>query len=241
MTLWIKPPRTPWPAGFPDVVLHASESAVKQHPAYAAAKSGDADAAVALVADTVSEAAVAILQSAFGSRSPTIVSAHAFERFGVNAIPEAFASELAKRLQWQHDKGIVQSNVVGHTGASGFHRLAKQAAFLGPITRHITYVLADDFIGQGGTLANLRGYITQVGASVIGATSLTGKEFSAKLSLTAEQLATLRAKHGPALETWWIDRFGHAFDCLTQSEARYLERTRDADTVRDRIVAAEQA
>jgi hypothetical protein len=35
----VKPPRTPWGA-FPDVLIHASESAVKQHPAYKRASRG---------------------------------------------------------------------------------------------------------------------------------------------------------------------------------------------------------
>lgn len=47
-----KPPRLPW-NGFPDVSIHASESAVKQHPRYPAAKSGDAEAAIVLVHDTL--------------------------------------------------------------------------------------------------------------------------------------------------------------------------------------------
>jgi hypothetical protein len=43
-------PTTPHTVGrFPDVLIHASESAVKQHPAYWAAKTGDDDAAAALV------------------------------------------------------------------------------------------------------------------------------------------------------------------------------------------------
>jgi len=70
---------------------------------------------------------------------------------------------------------------------------------------------------------------------------LTGKPYSAKLRPTNEQLALLRAKHGHALEIWWQQRFGHNFDCLTQSEARYLERSPDADTIRNRLAAAEQA
>jgi len=44
----VKPPRAAWNK-FPDVLIHASESAVKQHPHYQAAKSGDAEAAEALV------------------------------------------------------------------------------------------------------------------------------------------------------------------------------------------------
>ncbi len=50
MSEMIKPPRTAW-GNFPDVLIHASESAVKQHPAYKAAKAGDGNAAIALVSD----------------------------------------------------------------------------------------------------------------------------------------------------------------------------------------------
>ena len=89
---------------------------------------------------------------------------------------------------------------------------------------------------QGST----RGDIEATGGRVIAATALTGKPHSAALAPTAEQLALLRAKHGKELEIWWNERFGHGFDCLTQSEARYLERTQDADTVRNRIAEAEQ-
>jgi hypothetical protein len=48
MSVTTQPPRTPW-GNFPDVLIHASESAVKQHPAYLAAKSGDDNAATDLV------------------------------------------------------------------------------------------------------------------------------------------------------------------------------------------------
>jgi hypothetical protein len=68
---------------------------------------------------------------------------------------------------------------------------------------------------------------------------LTGKPFSAKLALSLARLLELRACHGK-LEDWWFKFFGFDFSCLTESEARYLIRTQDADTIRDRIVAAEQ-
>lgn len=72
------------------------------------------------------------------------------------------------------------------------------------------------------------------------ATALTGKSHSAKLSVTKQRLAELRCKHGDKLEHWWQQRFAHAFDSLTESEARYLVRTSDIDTVRNRIAAQEQ-
>ena len=84
------------------------------------------------------------------------------------------------------------------------------------------------------------GHIEVNGGKVIGATVLTGKPYSSVLEPTSEQLAALRAKHGQELENWWQERFGYGFDCLTQSEARYLERSPDADRVRNRIVEEEQ-
>ena len=238
MSELFKPPRTSW-GNFPDVLIHASESAVKQHPAYKAAKSGDDGAATDLVLDTFNPEKAMDLSRIAGDRIPTLVSAHAFEREGVNAIPEVFADQLGKVLQWPVDTGIVQVNVVSHTGADGFWRLARQADFDGPVSEGRDYVLVDDFVGMGGTLANLKGYIESQGGRVLAAVSLTGKPHSAKLAPTPERLHELRMKHGTELENWWIGRFAHSFDALTESEARYLARTETADIVRDRITAAE--
>ena len=93
-------------------------------------------------------------------------------------------------------------------------------------------------IGQGGTLANLRGFVESRGAKVIGATALTGKGYSAKLSLSEETLRGLKGKHGTELEQWWVAAFGYGFERLTESEARYLTRADDAHSISARIVAA---
>ena len=99
-------------------------------------------------------------------------------------------------------------------------------------------LVVDDFVGQGGTLANLIGFIRSQGGRVLGATVLTGKPYSAKLAPDESQIQALRAKHGPDLEKWWQQSFGFGFECLTRSEARYLENTADAHTIRNRLVAA---
>ena len=234
-----KPPRLPW-NGFPDVSIHASESAVKQHPRYPAAKSGDAEAAIVLVHDTLNPDQVGALEAMFPGETPTLVSAHAYEREGVNAIPEALADELGRLLSWPVDSEIVQSNIVAHTGAGGFERLARQASFDGAIKSCLSYVLVDDFVGMGGTLANLRGYIHTHGGNVLAAVALTGKPYSARLALSLKQLEELRERHGQTAENWWRERFDHAFDALTESEARYLTRTPDFERIRDQIAAVEQ-
>ena len=233
-----KPPRTSW-GHFPDVLIHASESAVKQHAAYKPAKSGHGPSAIALVNDTMSESQNQRLAQMLRGHTPTLVSAHAYEREGINAIPEIFADELSKALGWPVDAAVLQTNVVSHTGADGFSRLARQAEFAGDIQRGCEYVLVDDFVGMGGTLANMKGYIESQGGQVLAAVSLTGKPHSAKLALTPERLQELRNKHGTEFETWWMGRFAHAFDALTESEARYLARTEAIDTIRNRIAIAE--
>ena len=171
----------------------------------------------------------------------TLASAHALERDGVNAIPEAMAEVLAARLQCSVEQQIVQVNIVSHTKADGFARLARQAEFDGSIDPNCNYLLVDDFVGQGGTLANLRGWILNQGGNVVGATVLTGKPYSAKLSVENTQINELTSKHGETLREWWRERFGFDYDCLTGSEARYLIRTPSADRIRNRIAAAVEA
>ena len=221
------------------MLIHAGESIVKKHPRYHAAKSGDADAAKDLLRDTINDEQVEVLRRFLTGITPILVSVHAYESEGVNAIPEAFADELSIRLGLETERSVVQTNVVSHTGADGFCRLARQPIFDGEIVPGAEYVLVDDFVGQGGTLANLRGFIISKGGIVAIAVTLTGKPHSAKLTLEKVQLEELRNKHGKEFEMWWQERFGYSFDCLTQSEARYLTRSPDVETIRNRIAAAE--
>ena len=167
-----------------------------------------------------------------------LVPVHALESLGVNEIPAALARRINHWLHLPVNDSIVQANSVGHTKASGFHRLAHQAQFFGPVTPGQSYFLVDDFVGQGGTLANLIGYIKSQGGEVLGATVLTGKPHSAKLAPDDASIQALREKHGLELENWWREHFGFGFDCLTRSEARYLDNSPDADTIRNRLVAA---
>lgn len=236
----MNPQRAAWTAAFPAAWILAAEPEVKRHPDYLAAKRGDAESAARLVRALVKDQTIDAIGAQLAGRRPIVASVHAQESQGVNAIPEALADLIAQRLGWATDATLVQANVVSHTGADGFSRLARQALFDGDVVQGAEYLMVDDFIGQGGTLANFRGHIEARGGKVVGAVSLTGKPFSAKLAITDKQLADLRSKHGE-LEIWWRARFGFDFHALTESEARYLFRTADAETVRNRIAAVAQA
>jgi hypothetical protein len=229
--------RYPWDH-FPPLLIHAEERIVKSHPSYHSAKSGDPESAFNLVREMISEDSLQQISQLFEGFQPVFVSAHAVESSGVNTIPQAMAEYLGQKLRWPVETSIVQANIVGHTGADGFSRLARQAEFDGIVSQGTNYVLVDDFIGQGGTLANLRGFLIQNGACVVGGTVLTGKSYSANLSSDEHQIIQLREKHGSELESWWIDHFGFGYQCLTRSEARYLLNTPTAQRIRDQITQA---
>lgn len=232
-----RPPRVAWPADFPDVVTHATVSARDGHPDYAAAKSGDVLAAARLAKDLVTPDATERVRAAMGGRRPSLVPVRAVEASGINKIPDATAAVLAHSLRLSVAEGIVQTNVVEHTRSSAAVRFARQPAFTGTIDAGAEYFIVDDHVGMGGTIANLRGYIESRGGLVIGATTLTASRNSATISLRPETLGALRLKHG-GLESWWIDRFGHGYDALTEPEAQHLIRIPDSESIRDRIASA---
>lgn len=225
--------RASW-IGNETVDIVAPISRVKNHSSYNAAKTGDFSAAANLVMDLMDDKWL----DEFGPRivvaSPILIGVHAVEGVSVNKIGAAMDEWLALWLNLQRAEDIVQVNRVGHTGSSGWHRLSSQAIFSGKVQEGAAYWLLDDFVGQGGTLANLRGYIIANGGDVAGYTALTGRSDSAILGLTQQTLFALRKKHGK-LEEWWRRNLGFGFEALTESEARYLHRAEDVDTIRNRM------
>jgi hypothetical protein len=151
-------PRTSWPADFPAVIIHASLSARDQHPFYAKAKAGDFQAALALVDDLISDDAIRLLQQTVGQRRAIAAAVAAIEKSGFNAIPDAMAHIIGARLGLPVDNGeLRQTNIVVHTRASGWHRIVTPPTFGGNVEAGRDYLLIDDHIGLGGTLANMRG------------------------------------------------------------------------------------
>lgn len=239
--LWFSAERSPWRKGFPEVILHGRLADATSHPDYDAAKGGDDAAARRLVHDVLSLDAIKQLKGLIGDRSSIALGVHAEEAVSRNAIPRAMADVLAKVLGLDVDLDIVQAAKVGRTSQDGFGRLANQPSFDGHVRIDKPYLIMDDTLTQGGTLANLKGYIENRGGEVLAATALTGKQYSAKIAIDSSTLEQLRDQYdGTGLEAWWQNRFGYSFDSLTESEGRYLLRAKDADKVRDRVAAAGQ-
>ena len=231
--------RTPWPPNFPDVVIHMSLKARNRHPAYPAAKAGDATAAYAFVSDVLNAENFERVAALIVGRKPLLAPVAAVEAEGFNAIPDAMAQLLAGKLGLSMaDYDLRQSNYVGHTGADGWLRLATPATFTGSVEQGKDYLLIDDHVGLGGTLANLRGYIEGQGGRVIGMTTLTETAGGHKITSRPETLSVLETKHGQELNQFWNGIFGYSTACLTDIEAGYLSRVESVAAIKTRLAQA---
>ena len=231
--------RNSWKSAFPEVFIHAPLEARDQHPDYAPAKAGDLMAAQRLVESLLCEQTLQELAAFIAGRPVFLAGISALETTGYNAIPDAMASEISFRLNWPVEEGeIRQSNKVGHTRADPWHRFVTQAEFAGIVTPGANYILVDDHVGFGGTLANLKGYIEQSGGVVLAMTTLTETPGARKIALQPETLEALRSMHGKELESIWQANFGYGLECCTQLEAGYLCRQQTINYIRRRMAKA---
>lgn len=224
------------PLGLDRAVIGGSLASITGHLDYRAAKSGDLAAAVRLAKHIVTDDLLRRVREAIGDGRPTIMPVISIEAGGWNKIPHAAADALGACLALDVVPTIVQSNMPFRTALSGLDRIFASPEFDGEVVPGQDYLILDDTLTQGGTFAALAGHIECGGGCVISAVALTGKQYSAILRPTPETISVLRRQHGD-LETAFRDATGHGYDCLTESEARYLANFKPAHAVRDRILA----
>ena len=212
----------PWPADFPNVVVHTSRLAVmaKHRADFDAAKAGDVKAAERLVRAVVKPERI----EAIVARHPgaIVVPVNAEEATGNNRIPIAYAKALAAAGLELGD-GIAQSVRANHTGAGAMERLVRAAEFDGTVQAGREYVLVDDHVTQGGTLNELRNYIEDNGGRVVEISCLTASQGSTILPIRKDTLDALAAKFGEGLEDELrAANIAGRLDALTESQGRYL-------------------
>ena len=155
--LWIGE-RAPW-GDFPPVIRNGDLHSSKKEPEYQAAKAGNMPAAINLVERLLTDDTVEKIRRQIGDSKPLVLPVLAVETAGNNKIPLAMARILADRLNLEVESNIVQSERVGRTGAAANHRLAFNPSFKGEVKTGQAYLIIDDTLLMGGTIASLRGYI----------------------------------------------------------------------------------
>ena len=118
------------------------------------------------------------------------------------------------------------------------HRLAMNPSFDGEVERGQPYVLVDDTLTMGETMASLRGYIENRGGQVLGAAVMTAHPGALDIAIKPKMLADIERKHGQAMNDYWRKEFGYPIEQLTQGEAGHLRAAPTVDAIRDRIAAA---
>ena len=223
------------PADIPEpLFLFRVDAALKAHASYSAAKGSDPAAAVRLVMD-LAEPLAHHVKVAMPS-DVIFVAPHAREAPGDNAIPQVLARALARAIGAGADRDIVQRTRVFHTGADPMERLNNRARFDGSVRKGSRYVLVDDVMTMGGTLAELAHYIQSGDGAVAGIVVLVNAARSGRLTPAHRLTVLLERRHGDAIrEIFQIDPAA-----LTAEEARYLIGFRTADEIRNRSLAARQ-
>ena len=222
------------PPGIEPFWLFESDQALKQHSAYLQAKAGDGDAAVRLISD-LALAAIYAQRDRFAKGS-IFVAPFAREASGDNAIPQVLAEVCAVICGACADQNVVQVTKVYHTGADPMERLALRAAFEGDVQPGGTYVLVDDVISLGGTLAELAHYIQSKGGVVKDVLALVNAGRTKSIRPDKRQLKILQERYAHELE----NIFGIEVDALTANEAGYLVGFRSVDEIRNRLAKAKQ-
>jgi adenine/guanine phosphoribosyltransferase-like PRPP-binding protein len=232
--------RAPW-GKFPKIVRNGNLGELAKEPEYKAAKSGDWTAALDLVDRLLTDDTISQIKTLIGEDKPRLLPILAVEDAGNNKIPLAMAEVLAERLGLEVELGIVQREKVGRTGAGSDHRLAFNPTFEGDVYPSQKYLILDDTLTMGGTVASLRGYVENNGGTVVGASVMVAHEGALELPIKPSMLAAIEKKHGPAINDYWKETFGYGIERLTQGEAGHLKAAVSVESIRDRISEARHA
>jgi adenine/guanine phosphoribosyltransferase-like PRPP-binding protein len=214
------------------IFSHRSDSALKVHPDFKAAKRGDVEAAARLVEAAASPTLIEKAKALGPDAIFAPVAAN--EASGPNAIPALAAALCAAHAGARTDGRICQANEAHHTGAGAMERLAIRPLFDGPVAAGGKYVPVDDVTVMGSTLAEMANHIRQGGGDVVGVISLANAGRSEHILPQPSWVLEIERRFGDVLR----DEFGLEPSALTAAEAAYLLNFKGADALRTRRTAA---
>jgi N12 class adenine-specific DNA methylase len=222
--------RAPWSRETARVIPHSTIEKLKSHPDYVAAKSGDDLAGLRVARAMMKPERIAELKKSLGGekRVVIIVPMRMLEKGERNTIPLGMAAVIADQTGWEIDESIHQINDVAHTEKDALERLFAQAEFEGDVTRGATYIILDDVVTTGGTLANLKGFIEARGGKVKAIQTIGAAQFATNLKVMPGTVRKLRETYGQSLKEVLEYVYGgptHEKN-LTESEARTFIRNK---------------
>lgn len=232
--------RASW-GNFPPIIRNGDLGELQKQPEYAMAKGGDTEAAQDIAERLVRVDLLDQIQHLIGSERPRIVPVLAEEASGRNKIPLAMAFTVGEKLGLDVDVSIYQQERVARTGEGADYRLAFNPSFGGPVIEGQSYLVFDDTLTMGGTIASLRGFLENRGGKVMAGAVMTAHPGALNIAIKPGMIHAINQKHGAAMDDFWKETFGYGIDQLTQGEAGHLRKSPSVDAIRTRIFEARHA
>lgn len=170
---------------------------------------------------------------------PIIVAPRGSIHESKNALALGYALWLADDLGWPASIEIGQTVSVNRDFVTdNWFRLVHQPEFYGNVSEGRTYVLADDVLHMGGTLASLRGFILSKGGRVICATALAHGSYGQQFALAEATRVRVESALGGDLAAIIREELGYEVAGLSEPEAQFLLTCPSADSIRNGISGA---
>ena len=230
----------PWPKNFPKAFNHTSIGAMKKHPGYKKAKSGDLESAARLVSDLIKPGkAEQIKKTVPGG---LLVYPHAVELSGKNKIPGVMSGAIHEITGLPVDDSIVQVSKAFRTGGDAAQKMISRPEFSGDVVKNQDYILVDDVLAQGGTMSELRHFIENAGGKVKAVSPLTLARGSSTLNIQDNTINELIGRFSQNGLEKLLQEFNISgtIPALTEREGRYLSRFNSLDSIRNRLTQARQ-
>ena len=162
-----------WEADFPEGIGHTSISYLKRCDGYHAAKNGDMLEAMRVVEQCVKLDRIAAIKEQY----PNAVLLPVISQ---NMIPLALASFIGLPVY----AGVRRVDAQKRQGLPAILRLTHKPEFSGRIVAGASYIIVDDVVTQGGTVASLRHYVLEQGGTVLAIAALAYAIGSRAIALT---------------------------------------------------------
>ncbi len=168
----------------------------------------------------------------------TVVAVMEREETGANMLPLALATKIATTGNLELNQTIYSSGSISRKNKNAVQRLLSIKNFIGRVQKGRNYIIVDDVLTQGGTVAELRHYIDNNGGKVVAVSSLAHSAGSNVVAIQPATLKELRRRFGRGKLEKILNEHNIVgkLEALTESQARTILRFGSFDSFRTRLL-----
>lgn len=220
-----------WEQNFPPIFTHTSVSFLKQCMEFNKAKFGNMESAKKVVDQCIKLDKINELKQKY----PDAILLPVISR---NKLPHAFAEKIKMEIcTTVHICSSVKRKFL-----SGMERLVHRPVYKGIINTGKKYIIVDDIVSQGGTIAELRKFIINQGGIVCAITALTHSISGGVIAPDDENIIDLCEKYPEFLTTNFLKNYFNVDSAkeLTNPQIKYLLSFKNTQTILNKIEKCRQ-